>query len=68
MLGNINDTDTPDMSHYFYDLPTTLKRRNKYIYPSTGGGDGRLRVLTLPEVYADTGLSEQLQDWIYPGS
>ena len=37
------------MSNYFYDLPTTSKRRNKYVHPSLTGPNG-LRVHSLVDL------------------
>jgi len=34
------------MANYFYDLPTTSKRRNHYIHPLTGSKD--VQIVNLP--------------------
>ena len=38
------------VSTYFYDLPATDMRRNKYIHPA-----GALRIVNLPELFARIG-------------
>ncbi|KXN87330.1 UDP-glucose:glycoprotein glucosyltransferase [Leucoagaricus sp. SymC.cos] len=57
----------PNMATYFYDLPTTSKRRNRYIVPSTHGG---LRIFNVPGVLASSGLGAvglvKSGAWIYP--
>ncbi|KAL9710152.1 killer toxin resistant protein [Leucoagaricus gongylophorus] len=58
-----------DMSTYFYDLPTTSKRRNRYIIPSTSDG---LQITNVPEVLKSSGLESlgagRGGAWIYPKS
>ncbi|KAF5357223.1 hypothetical protein D9756_006756 [Leucocoprinus leucothites] len=69
--GAISDEQDkrPDMSTYFYDLPTTSKRRNRYIVPATPGG---LRIINVPEVLVSSGLESMGVSkggaWIYPDS
>ena len=52
------------MSTYFYDLPTTQHRRNRYIYSTTT--DGGLRIVNLPELFLRTGFSTSPSTFIYP--
>ena len=52
------------MSTYFYDLPTTAKRRNVYIHPSTKPGS--LRILSLPEIVEGNGLNGATGAFLYP--
>jgi UDP-glucose:glycoprotein glucosyltransferase len=53
------------MSTYFYDLPTTQKRRSKYILPSTR----KVKVVSVPEAMAKSGLDSVVEggSWVYPG-
>ncbi|KAL4079421.1 glycosyltransferase family 24 protein [Scleroderma citrinum] len=37
-VGEINDSDAPLMSTWFYDLPSTMSRRNPYIFTTNTGG------------------------------
>jgi len=57
------------MSTYFYDLPTTSKRRNRYIIPSAPGG---LQIINVPEVLKSSGLESlgvgRGGAWIYPST
>ena len=54
------------MATYFYDLPTTLKRRNMFIYPAESG-PGRLQVYNLPAVSKEVGVKWDELDYVYPG-
>lgn len=54
------------MSVYFYDLPTSVSRRNRYIYPL--GQRGNLKVANIPEVLSHTGLEISAADFLYPCS
>ncbi|KAJ3505081.1 hypothetical protein NLJ89_g7601 [Agrocybe chaxingu] len=61
--GSLSDENKPEsMSNYFYDLPTTNKRRNRYIYPSPGG----LRIVNLPEVFAKSSFRASPPTYLYP--
>ncbi|KAH9024388.1 UDP-glucose:glycoprotein glucosyltransferase-domain-containing protein [Lactarius pseudohatsudake] len=40
--GAITDNQADDIENHFYDLPTTMKRRNRHIAPLSGGGGMRL--------------------------
>jgi UDP-glucose:glycoprotein glucosyltransferase len=61
--GNL--TDDIDMSVYFYDLPTSVGRRNRHIYP--GSGAGGLKVVNLVEVFSRVTTQPVSSDFIYPG-
>ncbi|KAF8954770.1 hypothetical protein BDZ97DRAFT_1908037 [Flammula alnicola] len=51
--GTLSDANKGErMSNYFYDLPTTSKRRNRYIFSSNAAGS--VRILNLPEVFGKT--------------
>ncbi len=58
-------TDEDDVSNYFYDLPTTAKRRNMYIHPSPGAGS--LRIFSLPDLIERNGLKSSPGSFLYPG-
>ena len=60
----ITDTDADNIENYFYDLPTTMKRRNRHIVP-VGDGDG-LRIASLPNLHQQAGLNDSLTMFIYP--
>ncbi|TFK38220.1 UDP-glucose:Glyco protein glucosyltransferase-domain-containing protein [Crucibulum laeve] len=62
--GEIKEDSATDMENYFYNMPTTAKRRTRYIYPSTGGGS--LRIMNLPELFEKTGLRLSPSSYIYP--
>ncbi|KAI0696066.1 glycosyltransferase family 24 protein [Cytidiella melzeri] len=50
-LGELSDDDSGRMSTYFYDLPSSSKRRNKYIFPSTtSGATGDLKIVNLMDL------------------
>lgn len=63
-LNIVTDETHPDISTYFYDLPTTQKRRNQYIVPSTS----KVKVVSVPEVLTKSGLDGVLEggSWMYP--
>ncbi|KAL0579014.1 killer toxin resistant protein [Marasmius crinis-equi] len=51
------------MSNYFNDLPTTSKRRNKYIVPAS---NDRLKLVNLPEVTERSGWEISKGGYVYP--
>ncbi|KAF8155695.1 UDP-glucose:glycoprotein glucosyltransferase-domain-containing protein [Crassisporium funariophilum] len=64
--GSLSDeTKGETMGTYFYDLPTTSKRRNRYIFPSNVAG---LRIVNLHELFDKTGFRHSLSaaSYIYP--
>lgn len=63
--GTLAD-DIPDISVYFYDLPTSAKRRNKHVYPPSTPGS--LRIVNLPDIFARTEFFPQHGSFISPGS
>ncbi|KAF8342557.1 UDP-glucose:glycoprotein glucosyltransferase-domain-containing protein [Cantharellus anzutake] len=63
-MGELEDDDNRDMSVYFYDLPTTSKRRNMHVYPSTKTGS--LKVFSMPELFDQVGIDRTTLDYIYP--
>ncbi|ELU41219.1 UDP-glucose:glycoprotein glucosyltransferase, putative [Rhizoctonia solani AG-1 IA] len=60
--GTLVDAPETDVSVFMYDLPTTAKRRNKFIYPS-----GNLRVYALDNLFHSVGATKLLKDsFVYP--
>jgi UDP-glucose:glycoprotein glucosyltransferase len=51
--GRLNSSiqATLDMSNYFYDLPTTPKRRNRYLFPDSTNAP--LRVHSINTLFGD---------------
>ncbi|KIM46645.1 glycosyltransferase family 24 protein [Hebeloma cylindrosporum] len=63
--GSLSDaTKGESMSNYFYDLPTSSKRRNRYIFPSNAAG--RLRIVNLPELFGRARFRVSPPTYIYP--
>ena len=62
--GELTDEHAERLSTYFYDLPTSSKRRNMYIHPSMKPGS--LRILSLPEVIEGNGLKSTPGAFVYP--
>ncbi|KAF8164188.1 UDP-glucose:glycoprotein glucosyltransferase-domain-containing protein [Mycena galopus ATCC 62051] len=56
------------IENYFYDLPTSSARRNRYIFPASGPGAGgaELRIVNLPEVFGRTGFRVAPGTFVYP--
>ena len=63
--GELTGEDPAEVANYFYDLPTTAKRRNAYIHPSTQVGS--LRIVSLPELIEGNGLESKPGAFVYPG-
>ena len=65
--GQLTDEEHADgMATYFYDLPTTAKRRNMYVHPSAKAGD--LRIFGLPDLIEANGLKSSPGAFVYPGA
>ncbi|KAF4618673.1 hypothetical protein D9613_009850 [Agrocybe pediades] len=63
--GTLSDQNAPEtMSNYFYDLPTTGKRRNNYIYPSSGSKG--IQLVNLPEAFAKATFRQSPPSYLYP--
>lgn len=63
--GSLSDaTKGESMSNYFYDLPTSSKRRNRYIFPSNAAGS--LRIVNLPELFGRARFRVSPPTYIYP--
>nr|XP_018263998.1 UDP-glucose:glycoprotein glucosyltransferase [Kwoniella dejecticola CBS 10117]OBR86156.1 UDP-glucose:glycoprotein glucosyltransferase [Kwoniella dejecticola CBS 10117] len=53
-----------DVSNFFYDLPSTSKRRNKLITP--GQGEGKLKVFNLIDIFEGDVTKRLTTDFVYP--
>ncbi|KAH8113837.1 UDP-glucose:glycoprotein glucosyltransferase-domain-containing protein [Phellopilus nigrolimitatus] len=70
-LAELGDADLGTIDTYFYDLPETHLRRNRYIFPSAarpGVGSGSLRVFNLPEIFKKTVFAPAAGAYLYPDS
>ncbi|KAG6330916.1 hypothetical protein ID866_8172 [Astraeus odoratus] len=69
-IGEITDADSPVMSTFFYDLPSTMSRRNPYIFTKSGGGQGsdgqRLTIFNLAEVFSTVGFTLKDGSFVVP--
>ncbi|KAF8812128.1 hypothetical protein BYT27DRAFT_7133469 [Phlegmacium glaucopus] len=64
--GSLSDENKGEtMETYFYDLPTTSKRRNRYTFPSDASS---LSIVNLPELFAKVRLRVSSSTYIYPES
>jgi len=63
--GVITDDHADDIENHFYDLPTTMKRRNRHIVPVGNGGG--VRVSGLPDLHRWAGLHTSPDMFVYPG-
>lgn len=61
----ITDADADNIENYFYNLPTAMKRRNRYVVPVGNGGG--VRVVSLPILHHKAGLNASPAMFIYPG-
>ncbi|KAG8216803.1 glycosyltransferase family 24 protein [Butyriboletus roseoflavus] len=70
--GEITDDDIPLMSTFFYDLPSTLPRRNPYIFVDSPSGRGHaldgsgLQMFSLPEVFSKAGFQPTDSSFVVP--
>ncbi|KAL0959808.1 hypothetical protein HGRIS_011489 [Hohenbuehelia grisea] len=62
--NELSDQHAGDLANYFYDLPTTGRNRNPYIYPTTTPGS--LRVHNLRELFAHSGFHFDGRAFVYP--
>ncbi|KAJ7136717.1 glycosyltransferase family 24 protein [Mycena epipterygia] len=60
--GKLSDESTEGISTYFYDLPTSSLRRNRYIFPASGD----LRVVNVLDLFGRTGFRVTPSTFIYP--
>ncbi|KAJ3833052.1 UDP-glucose:glycoprotein glucosyltransferase-domain-containing protein [Lentinula raphanica] len=61
-MGHLTDEDNERISTYFFDLPTTAKRRNKFVVPSKDEFD----VISLPELLPGSGSVFAPSAFVYP--
>ncbi|KAG9126087.1 hypothetical protein FRC07_004930 [Ceratobasidium sp. 392] len=60
--GALTDTEDTDISVFMYDLPTTAKRRNKFINSA-----GNLKVYALDSLFNAAGATKQIKEaFVYP--
>jgi UDP-glucose:glycoprotein glucosyltransferase len=64
--GKLTDDSVESMSNYFYDLPSSTKRRNRHIIP--GSAPGSLRIFNLPEIFSQTDFKTSASSFIYTGA
>ncbi|OSX61274.1 glycosyltransferase family 24 protein [Postia placenta MAD-698-R-SB12] len=62
--GKLTDEELPNISTYFYDQPTSAKRRNAYIYPS--GKTDDLQIFSLLDLVGKNGFPRQSESFVYP--
>ncbi|KAE9396725.1 glycosyltransferase family 24 protein [Gymnopus androsaceus JB14] len=60
--GHLTDDDNETISTYFYDLPTTRRRRSKYVLPSKDN----LEIVSLPELLSESGFGVTPASFVYP--
>ncbi|KAF8595370.1 hypothetical protein BDV93DRAFT_575405 [Ceratobasidium sp. AG-I] len=61
-LGSLSDAEDVNVSVFMYDLPTSAKRRNKFIYPS-----GNPKVYALDRLFTEAKVTKQIKEaFIYP--
>ncbi|KAK7462762.1 killer toxin resistant protein [Stygiomarasmius scandens] len=60
--GKLSDANNETISTYFYDLPTSVQRRNKYIIPT----QAELQIFNLPEIFARTRFRDHPSAYLYP--
>ncbi|KAF8438182.1 UDP-glucose:Glycoprotein glucosyltransferase-domain-containing protein [Boletus edulis BED1] len=72
ILQEMAYSDTPLMPTFFYDLPSTLRRRNPYILVDGPSGRGRglekssLQMFNLPEVFSKAGFRTTDGSFVVP--
>ncbi|KAJ3987860.1 glycosyltransferase family 24 protein [Lentinula detonsa] len=60
--GHLTDEDNERISNYFFDLPTTARRRNKYVVPTKDDLD----IISLPELLPRSGSLFAPSSFVYP--
>lgn len=72
--GEITDDDIPLMPTFFYDLPSTLPRRNPYIFVDSSSGRGHaldgssLQMFNLPDVFSRAGFQTTEASFVIPSA
>ncbi|KAL5480943.1 KRE5 [Sanghuangporus weigelae] len=73
-LAELSDANLATIDTYFYDLPSTNLRRNRYIFPSSlpksriGGQTSNLRIVNVPEMFKKTGFAPRAGAYLYSDS
>ncbi|KAL5522625.1 hypothetical protein ACEPAG_8642 [Sanghuangporus baumii] len=73
-LAELGDANSETIDTYFYDLPSTNLRRNRYIFPSSspksriGGQTSNLRIVNVPELFNRTGFAPRAGAYLYSES
>ncbi|EJC97612.1 uncharacterized protein FOMMEDRAFT_171561 [Fomitiporia mediterranea MF3/22] len=73
-MAEISDENADTIDTYFYDLPSTDLRRNRYIFPSTSSKPGPLgsvsglRIVNVPEMFEKSGFAPGSGAYLYPES
>ncbi|KAI0090064.1 glycosyltransferase family 24 protein [Irpex rosettiformis] len=66
-LGVIGDEESERMATYFYDLPSTSKRRNRFIYPAAkSNGIGGLHIVNLMDLYQSSQFPISSGSFLHP--
>ncbi|KAJ7651981.1 glycosyltransferase family 24 protein [Mycena polygramma] len=60
--GKLSDETTGTISTYFYDLPTSSPRRNRYIFPASGD----VRIVNVPDLFRRTRFQVTPSTFVYP--
>ncbi|KAJ7222294.1 UDP-glucose:glycoprotein glucosyltransferase-domain-containing protein [Mycena pura] len=60
--GKITDETKGSITTYFYDLPTTSLRRNRYIFPASAD----VRIVDVPGLFRRTGFRVTPSTFVYP--
>lgn len=63
-VGRLSSNQPVDMSTYFYDLPSTPKRRNRFLFPDPETSP--LRVERLDTLFRTSGFEWPNEDLLYP--
>jgi hypothetical protein len=61
--GQLGDTEAISITNFFYDLPTSNKRRNPYIYENS---KNPLRLYSLPDLFDRTPSYGKISGFVYP--
>jgi hypothetical protein len=64
----IDSENTPDVSHFFYDLPTTFKTRSALVFADTGAAPAgnKPRAVDLVRLSAKATFKAPLETFVYP--
>jgi hypothetical protein len=64
----IDSENTPDVSHFFYDLPTTFKTRSALVFADTGAAPAgnKSRAVDLVRLSAKATFKAPLETFVYP--